>query len=108
MSVHPGGLSQDVALGSIWLVPRPGRSGLIVIHILFPYSEQGEAGVLHWGQQQRVGLFQQGSLQSSDHVSGHPPSAAPRGASEAVRGGFEADLGGGALSDHKVARLWCT
>lgn len=72
MLVQPGGLSQDVALGSIWLVPRPGRSGLIVIHILFPYSEQGEAGVLHWGQQQRVGLFQQGSLQSSDHVSGSP------------------------------------
>ena len=46
-SHRSSGLSQDVALGSIWLVPQPGESGLIIVNILFPCAEQGEVGTLH-------------------------------------------------------------
>lgn len=58
---------------SIWLVPHPGKPGLIIISILFPCPDQGGTGNLCKGQQRGGGT--PGAKQPSElraRVSGAP------------------------------------
>ena len=89
MLVQPGGLSQDVALGSWEDLASSSFT------FCFPTRSREKQASCTGDSSKGWVSFSKAVFRAQTTSQGHPPSAAPRGASEAVRGGFEADLGGG-------------